>query len=155
MKGRLVAFVSVFCIASLAVSGAYAKGKPDKPGGPEIELITFVGDLAGGHVVEGCCPNNGPFPAYTMTLSKAFGKELSGTHLGQLFMNVKGTKRSQEYKVQFWNSAFFLEIVGGEIENDKKNKILTVRFTNEVCKVRDASGESEVFVTFDLTRTRL
>ena len=33
------------------------------------ELITFSGDLTGAQEVIGCCPNAGPFPDYTMTLS--------------------------------------------------------------------------------------
>jgi len=151
MKGRFVAFVGVFCIASLIASGVYAKGKPDKPGGPEIEWISFVGDLKGGQLVVGCCPNAGPWPAYTMTLSDAFGA-LQGTYLGQLFMNFKG-KKPQEYKVQFWTDDIFFEIVGGEIDNDKKNKTLTVRF-NQEGQVMHGSVTSPVWVTFDLTRKR-
>ncbi len=71
MKGRLVAFAGIFCIASLIVSSANA-GKPDKPPKADkpdkttAECIVFTGDLAsvpGGTVVEGCCPNAGPNPA--------------------------------------------------------------------------------------------
>ena len=92
MKGRLVAFVGVFCIAMLIVSGAIADkpekpGKPDKPPKPPktpgltTECIIFEDNLEdndgvhgylesvpGETVVVGCCPNAGPAPEYTMTL---------------------------------------------------------------------------------------
>ena len=77
MKGRLVAFAGVFCIAMLIASAAYADkptdkpdkgGKPPHPGNIAEECIVFTGDLEGGQVVVGCCPNAGPAPAYTMTV---------------------------------------------------------------------------------------
>ena len=71
MKGRLIAFVGIFCIAILIFSGTDAKGeKPDKPSGKPSgkEWIQFWGDLVGGQVVEGCCPNAGPNPSYDMCL---------------------------------------------------------------------------------------
>ena len=53
MTGGRVAFVSIFCLAILVVSGAYAdkpgdKGKPDKPrvpGQTKAECIVFSGFL--------------------------------------------------------------------------------------------------------------
>jgi len=132
MKGRLVAFVGVLCIASLMVSGANAKGKPDKPDKPDeakTEWIAFTGDLSGYQAVEGCCPNDGPFPEYEMTLDQVGG--LDGHYDGRLFMNRYGAGRDQEYKVQFWNDEFAIEIIGGVIDDDKKNKVLTVTFTDE------------------------
>ena len=69
MKGKLVAFAGILCIASLFISGANAKGKPDKPGNTQTELIGFAGDFFyGSQPVKGCCPNAGPFPEYTLTL---------------------------------------------------------------------------------------
>jgi hypothetical protein len=158
MKGRLVAFVGVFCIASLIASGVYAKGKPDKPGGETKELITFSGDFLGGDVVEGCCPNAGPFPAYELTVVR--GLEIpAGTYSGFLFMNRYGTGRNQEYLVQFWgvsesNKHIAIEIIGGGIDDDRKNKVTTVKFESEDC-VHLETGEYIDTVSFTLVRTRL
>ena len=113
MKGRLVAFVGIFCVTCLIVSGAYAdkppkKPKPPKPGNITTECIVFTGDLEsvpeGGTVVEGCCPNAGPWPAYTMAFYNMGWPY--GPHEGQLFAKsvttrVKGN-RTERYKVQFW-----------------------------------------------------
>ena len=63
MKGRHFVLAGILCIASLIVSGANAKGKPDKPAKTETELIVFTEDLAGNQLVEGCCPNAGPSPS--------------------------------------------------------------------------------------------
>ena len=137
MKGRLVAFVGVFCIATLIASGAYAgkpdkKGKPPRPGNIAVECITFSGpDLVGHQQVVGCCPNAGPFPAYTMTLNNL--GLLNGTYEGQLFINNYGAGRNKKYIVQFWNDeiGIAIEIIGGVIVNDKKTKVLTVTFEDE------------------------
>ena len=165
MKRRLVALVGVSCIASLIASGVYAKGKPDKPGGPEIERISFVGDLGGRQLVVGCCPNAGPWPEYSMTLSLRHVDDdliLQGTYDGHLFMNGGPSrgKKPGEYKVQFWTDEFFFEICGGEIDSDQKSKNLTARFTNEPGTVILIDGSEEppeipVIVSFVLTRTRL
>jgi len=152
MKGRLVAFVGVFCIAMLFASGAYA-GKPDKepkepkPGNITTECIVFTEDLEsvpGGEVVEGCCPNAGPFPAYTMTLN-VMGID-PDTYDGQLFINTVRTRVNRQwitgYKVQFstwvWDidtlpgkGDYFFEINGGDIVYDKTNDLLTVTFEDE------------------------
>ena len=144
MKGRLVAFAGVFCIAILIVSGANADKPPkeDKPPKTEAECIVFTEDLQsveGGTVIEGCCPNAGPWPAYTMTLN-VIGIPLD-TYDGQLFINQFGTGPSAQYKVQFWTwdsetetpgtGDYFFEIVGGEIVRDRRAKTLTVTFTDE------------------------
>jgi len=132
------------------------KGKPDKPfkpGKPEKEWIAFDGDLVGSQVVEGCCPNAGPFPEYTMTLTKDVGDIPAGTTIyGYLFINGYGAGRNHAYKVQFWNDdlEIFIEIIGGDIDNDKKNKILTVTFENEECF--EYWTETTTLVTFTLVR---
>ena len=158
MKGKLVAFVGVFCIAMLIVSGASADkppkpDKPDKPDRTTTEWIEFTGDLAGGEVVEGCCPNAGPNPQYEMTLSEeAFGG-LAGTYLGYLFINAYGTGQDAEYVVQFWHSSdFSFEIIGGVTEKDRKNNVTTVTFTGEDCTTQDRT-EVIATVSFVLVRT--
>ena len=133
MKGRFVAFVGIFCIAILVVSAANADKppKPPKPDETTAECIIFTGDLNGSQQVEGCCPNAGPFPAYTMTLENL--GLLNGTYEGQLFINNYGAGRNKRYIVQFWNDdiGVAIEIIGGDIVNDKKSKILTVTFEDE------------------------
>jgi hypothetical protein len=156
MKGRLIAFISIFCIAVLIVSGQDAQGKPDKPdkpGTPEAEWIAFDGDLVGGQAVVGCCPNAGPWPEYTMTLLFEAGDFPPKTYDGQLFINYYGAGRNQKYKVQFWNDeiGLFIEIIGGVIEYDRKNKILTVTFTDDEC-VDGVTGNHIDYVTFTLVR---
>ena len=141
MKGGLVAFVGIFCIAILVVSGANADKPPkkDKPVNTKAECIVFTGNLEsveGGTVIEGCCPNAGPSPAYTMTL--ATGTQVDGTHEGQLFINQFGTGPSAQYKVQFWtwdndnetpgDGDYFFQIYGGVLDRDRRAKTLTVTF---------------------------
>ena len=156
MKDKLVAFVGVLCIASLIASGAVAKGKPVKPEKPvdtNSELVVFTEDLVGWQVVEDCCPNAGPFPEYTMTLNFAVGGFDAGTvHDGYLFINNYGSGRDRGYKVQFWNDDIAIEIIGGVIENDKKAKILTVTFTDELCQDL-FTKEPIAEVSFVLVRT--
>ena len=191
MKGRLVAFVGVFCIASLIASGVSAKGKPDNPGKgkPKGELIVFSGeglpegvlaDLTGSEIVEDCCPNAGPFPEYTMTLSgEAFqGLGLQGEYVGQLFMNGYGAGQDAEYLVQFWvwpedpdpdncicidnpESCFWIEIIGGVDDYDKKTKTSTVTFVETLGLVllgplgpEEEPQEFHVFMDFTLVRSR-
>ena len=125
------------------------------------ELITFVGDLAGSQQVIGCCPNAGPSPEYTMTLSDVFPEDIRGEHNGYIFMNNFGRNLPWAYKVSFWwpdnNAQDTLIIVrGGVTYNDRKNKILTVTFTDDTCWVYyPNSDEDTVYVTFTLTRTQL
>jgi len=142
MKGKLIVFASILCIASLMVSGANA-GKPDKPGKPgniETELIVFTGELAGDQEVENCCPNAGPFPEYKLTLKKDLVFDdgtfyLAGTYAGQVFMNSYRVGKDRMYKVQFWTEGWpgdhiCIEIYGGVKDYDKKAKVLTVTFTD-------------------------
>lgn len=149
MKSRLVAFFGVFCIALLVVSAVNADkpGKPPKPEKPDkepgltTECIKFSGDLksAGETIIVGCCPNAGPWPAYTMEL--ATGSALDGIYDGYLFMNFFGTGPTAEFIVQFWtwdadseapgSNDYFFQIIGGEITRDRKAKTLTVEYDNE------------------------
>jgi hypothetical protein len=162
MKGKLVAFVAILCIASLIASGANAKGKPvkpDKPGNTQTELITFTGDLNGWQEVEGCCPNAGPFPQYKMTLSFAVGGFEVDTPIdGQLFMNVYRSGHDRGYKVQFWNdhdadNHVAIEIRGGKAYGDKKTKALTVVFENAECRNLHDPKDLITYVNFTLVRT--
>ena len=148
MKGRLAAFGGAFCIALLIVSGAYA-GKPDKPPKPDktprpgniaVECITFSGlDLEGHQQVEDCCPNAGPFPLYKMTLPNGFGHNDVGTYDGELFMNSMRVGQNRQYVVQFTGdhvdsgNRISIQIIGGDIDYNKKTKVLTVTFTLDNC----------------------
>lgn len=154
MKGRLIAFVGIFCIAILMGSSQDAQGKPDKPDKSKTEWIVFDGDLVGDQVVEGCCPNAGPWPEYRMTLNFWVDGFPPGTYDGQLFINYYGAGRNQKYIVQFWNDeiGIGIEIIGGVIDHDRKNKVLTVTFTDENC-VNLYTGTFITTVTFTLIRT--
>ena len=113
--------------------------EPDKTTG---ECIVFWGDLEGGAIVEDCCPNAGPWPAYEMILSLPNEDDPSFRYIyngpGQLFMSGIRTKEVQGYKVQFWSwdwgeqtpgdGDIFFEIYGGDVITDKKNKTLMVSF---------------------------
>jgi len=133
------------------------KPKPNK--NPKSELITFTGHLEGNpetQLVFGCCPNAGPWPAYTMTLS---GPLPAGTYEGNIFMNSTGRQSPGDYIVQFWwgevPNNYFIEIRGGEAINDRRNKILTVTFENAQCEIwtNDVSTDT-VYVSFILTRAK-
>jgi hypothetical protein len=125
------------------------------------ELITFSDDLQGAQEVTGCCPNAGPSPEYTMTLSDALPEDIRGEHNGYIFMNNFGRNLPWAYKVSFWwpenNAQDTLIIVrGGVTYNDKKNKILTVTFTEDTCWIYYPNGDRDtVYVTFTLTRAQL
>jgi len=163
MKGKLIAFASILCIASLMVSGANA-GKPikgDKPGNKgktQTELIVFTGDLTGEQEVEGCCPNAGPFPEYTLTLTKPLSFTdgtvfPAGDHEGQVFMNGG--------KFQFWTEGWpddhiCIEIYGGVEDYDRKAKVLTVTFDDVEWNVMHETEEDPLQkLTFVSTRIRL
>jgi hypothetical protein len=132
MKSRHVAFVGIFCAASLIARGAYA-GKPPRPEKPDrpnltIECIVFTDNendedlehvyLQGGEdcAVVGCCPNAGPPARYMMTLHNVCYTSAFGTpeclqeeepFLGYLFMNGYGRNAPYEgWKVQFWTVYF-------------------------------------------------
>ncbi len=107
------------------------KGGKGKGGKSKTEWIGFYGeDLFGGQAVDGCCPNAGPWPAYQMYLPNGWGNLPPGTYDGQLFINRYGAGRNRKYIVQFWNDdiGMGMEIIGGVIDYDKKNKVLTVTF---------------------------
>lgn len=136
MNARRVALVGVFCVVSLVVFGVSAKdkpGKPEKPDTSKTEWIAFQDDLVGAQEVEGCCPNAGPFPQYTLEVPNSVGLLEKGIYQGQVFMNFYGVGRDQRYIVQFWNDEIAIEIIGGVITQDRKSKVLTVTFENETC----------------------
>ena len=160
MKGKLIAFTSILCIASLMVSGANA-GKPikgDKPGNKgktQTELIVFAGDLTGEQEVESCCPNAGPFPEYTLNLAKNLTFDdgtvfPAGPHAGHVFMNGG--------KFQFWTEGWpddhiCIEIYGGVEDYDRKAKVLTVTFDDVEWNVMHEPKEDPLQkLTFVLTR---
>ena len=164
MKSKLTAFAAILCIASLIASGANAKGKPNKPddsGNTETELIVFTENLSGSQEVEGCCPNAGPYPSYTMTMSFPVADFVAGTSIdGQLFINNHGSGRDRGYIVQFWDDRHesdpdnhvAIEIKGGEVFTNKKTKAVTVLFDNVEC-VDLHSKEWIANVSFVLERT--
>jgi len=139
------------------------KPKPEQ----NSEWITFSGDLYGEQEVVGCCPNAGPWPEYTMTLSEVFQTVFEpGTYHGHIFMNCFGRNMLWDYIVQFWWGEggddyfyeYFIEIRGGEAHKDKKTKILTVTFIDVPCYEIWKRGDLlttenlEVIVNFTLTR---
>ncbi len=150
MKGKLIAFASVLCIASLMASGANA-GKPGKPGKTKTELIAFTGDLQGWAHVEGCCPNAGPNPLYTLTFNKDLVDDSEIPNViypkdtysdGYLFMNGWSYDGESGYLVQFWHSdcegcnppesePLTFEIICGTSVYDRKTRVLTVTCDQE------------------------
>ena len=146
-KRWLSVFTLLIC-GMLVATGIEAKKpvgeKPDNPKKTKAECILFTGDLLGMANVEGCCPNAGPFPAYTMTLDlhDEGGNDLNDVHGipygetafdGHLFMNFA----PGGYLVQFWNweddeipgfGNIFFEIYGGDIIYDRKSNFLNVTF---------------------------
>lgn len=164
MKSKVIAVAVlsvIFILAGCQYESQPTQSKSDlevqslskkPPKGEKSELIIFAGDLAGSQEVLGCCPNAGPFPEYKMTLEEdPFPAEISGRELdGNIFMNKVGKRPNQSYMVQFWTSTMFLEVRGGAIDNDKKNKILTATFTDASCEI----DGNTILVSFILTRTR-
>ena len=141
------------------VENQILKKKPKPVENPTSELITFVGDLAGSQVVEGCCPNAGPYPEYKMTLGEGpFPTGISGRVLdGNIFMNKVGKGKNKSYMVQYWwadtDGDYFIEIRGGVFQEDKIAKTLTATFTAVSCKIwTDDVLTTIVPVTFVLTR---
>jgi PKD repeat protein len=147
MKRGTVAFVMIFCVAILFVSSVNAE-KPPKP-----ECILFWGDLesAGNTIIDGCCPNAGPAPEYTMTMDICYESTVTGPTCvgevplhGYVFMNVLGTPGpDQQYMVKFWTwdygagdpafGDYFFEIRGGVMEGGgkKDGTPSTVTYTND------------------------
>jgi hypothetical protein len=147
----IFSIVLVLSFTLIFVSSGLSKREPN------LERITFSGHLYGDQEVEGCCGNAGPFPEYTMTLSGEFPPTMLGKHEGKIFMNSFGRNMPWAYKVQFWwtesDTEYFIEIRGGEKNQDKKTKILTVVFTGEECNIWiDDVPQLPVTVTFTLTR---
>jgi len=134
---------------------------PPDPDQTTAECIVFTGYLEGVEEIEGCCPNAGPWPAYTMAMD--------GTNYdGQLFINFVGSGPKAQYKVQFWSWDYdtetpgdgdaFFEIVGGEIDYDRKSKFLMVAFEGEEATlwlygVNPPIVETHPTVSFELVRT--
>jgi len=177
--------IATFVSLMFVVTGLEA-GKPNNPNKPpksdnpkktKAECIVFGGALEGMAKVEGCCPNAGPFPAYTMTLdlpdeddddlNDVYGIPYGETAFdGQLFMNFAA---DQGYKVQFWNwdsdneipgvGDIFFEIYGGDIIYDRKSNFLHVDFSDaqptlwlydeECCAIKAPVG----LVNFELVKT--
>ena len=153
---KWLALVAMLVSLVFVVTNATAK-KPVKPppdsDKTKAECIIFTGALEtmpGWEVVEGCCPNAGPWPAYAMTLNLPLLNEddttTSFTHEyeGQLFIGGIGNgprTPDAQYKVQFWSwdwdedtpgiGDIFFQIYGGIIVEDKKNKTLAVSFRDE------------------------
>jgi hypothetical protein len=142
-------FSLVFVVTNVTAKKS-VKPPPDQDK-TTAEWIVFTGDLVGSQEVVGCCPNAGPFPTYAMTLTNDIGGFSAGDYEGQLFINSYGAGRNREYIVQFWNDDIGIEIIGGVIDNDKKNKILTVTFTNDMCTDLD-TGDDIRPVNFVLER---
>jgi len=161
MPKKAICIVSVLCVSTLLFTNATAKVKPDKPDIPDnsaVEWIIFTGDLLGEQEVEGCCPNSGPFPEYSMefptdgNLCTEYG--YCGTKDGYLFINNYGVGKNHQYIVQFWvEGQFGIEVIGGEVNVDRKTKNVEVNFKNEVCYDLDTEKPLEgVSLTFYLFR---
>lgn len=137
MSGRKGKGTTLFRVEKAGNGGPLT---PDKNG---AEYIIFSGkDLVGAGVVEGCCLNRGPHPAYTMRLSEAFG-DFAGTHDGHLYISGGGGMHGY-YMVEFWvegEFGFGFYFIGGVIERDRKNKLLTVTFTDEQWYWHDPKNE--------------
>ena len=162
--------ISLVFVATNVTAKKPVKPPPD-PDQTTAECIVFTGDLMGEAVVEGCCPNAGPFPEYEMTLNLTdedgttvyYGIEIDG----ELFINNYGAGRSHGYQVQFWSwdwdteipvvGDICIEVIGGIIDNDKKSNVLTVSFNGEEAHFCETDETGEVvtfpFVSFDLIRT--
>ncbi len=151
MKAKVISFLAL-SMALILVSCEYESPPTQNTPGVETQildkkphdgdLIIFKeGDLAGNDTVMGCCPNAGPSPEYTMTLSGPFPAGISGRALdGNIFMNFTGRQSPGDYIVQFWWSenvidTTFIEIRGGVAHKDKRTKILTVTFEDAQCEI--------------------
>ncbi len=173
MKGKLIAFASILCIASLMASGANADkpdnpgkpDKPDKPGKTKTEWIEFTGDLEGRAHVAGCCPNAGPNPLYTLTLTKDLVDKAGATVYpaatysdGYLFMNGWSFDGESGYLVQFWHCLdegdvpLTFEIICGTTAYDRETRVLSVT-CNEEPWWKDYNRDIDMGpVSFEITR---
>ncbi len=165
-KRWLSVFTLLIC-GMLVATGIEAKKpvgeKPDNPKKTKAELIVFTGDLVGSQEVVGCCPNAGPFPAYTMTLSFAVdGSDYytpANTPInGELFISGYSIGQDSGYIVQFSNehnpdNHVAIEIRGGEVSMDKKTKEVTVVFTGAECRDQHHPKDLITIVNFTLVRT--
>lgn len=152
--------IATFVTLMFVVAGLEAKKpvKPDEPVQTKPELIVFTGDLVGSEEVEGCCPNAGPFPQYTMTFDVPDVPALDGTYDGQLFINSYRIGQDRGYIVQFSNDHdsddhVAIEIRGGEVSVDKKTKEVTVVFKDAECRDQHDPKDLITYVTFTLVRT--
>ena len=144
---KTLALVAMLISLVFVVTNVTAKKPVKPPPDPDqttAECIVFTGDLEGMAEVEGCCPNAGPFPAYTMTLDlydeDGAAAYSGGPYDGKLFINNYGAGRSHGYIVQFWNDDICFEAIGGLIDNDKKSKVLTVSFNGEEAYFCETDG---------------
>ena len=160
----IATFVSLmFVVTGLEAGKPSNPGKPDKSNKTKTEWIVFTGDLEGSQEVVGCCPNAGPFPPYTMTLS--FAVEGSDYYTpaytpinGELFISGYSIGQDSGYIVQFSNehnadNHVAFEIRGGEVSKDKKTKEVTVVFENAECRDQHDPKDLITYVNFTLVRT--
>jgi len=159
-KGISVLILSIALILTVTlILASFGLSKPK----PKSELITFSGDLVGSQEVVGCCPNAGPNPEYNMSLlSDEFPEEFRGEHTGYIFMNNYAPKNVPKlqwgYKVVFWwrtkdGNEYLIDIRGGDIESNKKTKILKVTFDEVPCEIYINKGHTEtVTINFILKR---
>jgi len=142
MKSGTVAFVMIFCVAILIVSSVNAE-KPPKPeciifedNVEDVDVHVYL-ESTGTTIIDGCCPNAGPAPEYTMTLHNICYTSVFGPTCipevsldGYVFMNVLGTPGpDQRYMVKFWTwdyaagdpifGDYFFEIRGGDLRDKK------------------------------------
>jgi hypothetical protein len=156
----IATFVSLMFVVTGLEAGKPVKDKPPK----SAECIIFSGDLTGMAEVEDCCTYGPPHPWYSMDLHLHYDIEDesdfegNGSYEGQLFINTWGAGRNHSYNVQFWNyedpNPICFEIFGGVIDNDKKNKVLTVTFEDEPALCEYGGDVITLpFVSFKLLRT--
>ena len=72
---------------------------------------------------------------------------------GHLFINFFGAGRNRQYIVKFSKEGtdVAIKIIGGVIDYDRRTKILTVTFTDELC-VDNNTGQVIAEVNFTLVR---
>ena len=157
MKSKRISLVILSITLILLITMIFVSSGLSKRG-VNTELITFTGDLEGSQEIAGCCPNAGPNPEYTMTLSDEFSPEFRGEHTGKIFMNSFGRNMPWEYKFQFWweedGTTYFIEIRGGEVHRNPKTKIVFVIFdmvqTYEIWIGYEL--QDSITVSFNITR---